>query len=172
MFTLKTSYKPPLLKGKGGGGVKSISRVDCEKQGDFCPNYVQEFGLCTVPLYETLWPLPKCNSCIKQTKHEWCIWQVTKKSYCERRGDTVWGPRTIFANCVVLANHRPCGLPAGLLTYISEDVRRLLRPWGGYKLQSTFWRREVGIVNGWTVARDWRGLVEYCNYRVSFLISS
>ncbi len=34
----------------GGGGVKSFSRGDSEEQGgnlqDFCPNYVQEFGLC------------------------------------------------------------------------------------------------------------------------------
>ena len=29
----------------GGGGVKSVSR------GDFCPNYVQEFGLSTQALY-------------------------------------------------------------------------------------------------------------------------
>jgi hypothetical protein len=35
--------------GGGGGGVKSVSRGDCELQGgkllDFCPKYVQEFGL-------------------------------------------------------------------------------------------------------------------------------
>jgi hypothetical protein len=32
MFTLQTSFKP-LLLGEGGGGVKSVSRSDCEWQG-------------------------------------------------------------------------------------------------------------------------------------------
>jgi hypothetical protein len=49
MFTLQTLFKPLLLKGGGGGGVKSISKVTVnskeENSEDFCPNYVQEFGL-------------------------------------------------------------------------------------------------------------------------------
>ncbi len=46
MFTLQTSFKQLLLGEEGAGGVKSVSRGDCEKQ-DFPPNYVQEFGLRT-----------------------------------------------------------------------------------------------------------------------------
>jgi hypothetical protein len=45
---ITSQFQKPLLL-KGGVGVKSISRDDCECKGenseDFCPNYVQEFGL-------------------------------------------------------------------------------------------------------------------------------
>jgi hypothetical protein len=43
MFTLQTSFKPLLLKGRSG--VKFVSKGDCEQQGGNCPNYIQEFGL-------------------------------------------------------------------------------------------------------------------------------
>jgi hypothetical protein len=49
MFTFQTSLKPLLLR--GGGGLKSICRDDCDYQGGKLlrllsyPNYVQEFGL-------------------------------------------------------------------------------------------------------------------------------
>jgi hypothetical protein len=43
MITFLTTFA------QGGGGVKFVSRVDCVQQGgnseDFCPNYIQEFGL-------------------------------------------------------------------------------------------------------------------------------
>jgi len=42
VFTLQTNFKPLSLKWCGGRGVKYISRGYCE---DFCPIYVQEFGL-------------------------------------------------------------------------------------------------------------------------------
>jgi hypothetical protein len=37
---------------RGGGGVKSVRRGDCEysSKEDFCPNYVQKFGLCGINL--------------------------------------------------------------------------------------------------------------------------
>jgi hypothetical protein len=45
MFTLQTIFD------QAGGGVKSVSRGDCEQQEGklirLCPNYVQEFGLWT-----------------------------------------------------------------------------------------------------------------------------
>jgi hypothetical protein len=43
IFTLQTSFKPILLEGGGGGLVDSKE----ENSQDFCPNYVQEFGLRT-----------------------------------------------------------------------------------------------------------------------------
>ncbi len=47
MITLQISFKPLLPK----GGVKSVSRGDCEQQGRklirLCLNYAQEFGLST-----------------------------------------------------------------------------------------------------------------------------
>jgi hypothetical protein len=46
---LQTSLKPLLLRGGGGGG-KSLAEVNVnskeENSLEFCPNYVQEFGLC------------------------------------------------------------------------------------------------------------------------------
>ncbi len=49
MLILQTTFKPLLLKGVGGGGVKSVSIVTVnskeENSEDFCPNYVGEFGL-------------------------------------------------------------------------------------------------------------------------------
>jgi|LakMenE01Jun11ns_1017448.scaffolds.fasta_scaffold9453850_1 hypothetical protein len=53
MFTLQTSFKPLLLKGDKGEYVKYVTRgvspvtVNSteENSEDFCPNYVQEFGL-------------------------------------------------------------------------------------------------------------------------------
>jgi hypothetical protein len=42
MFTLQTSFKLLLLKEGGGGGEVNPS---VEVTEDFCPNYVQEFGL-------------------------------------------------------------------------------------------------------------------------------
>ncbi len=48
---ITNQFQATLLK-KEGEGVKSISRGDCEYQGGkllrLCPNYVQEFCLCTV----------------------------------------------------------------------------------------------------------------------------
>ncbi len=47
MFTLQTSFKSLLLK--GGRGVKRLTEATVnskeENSSDFCPNYVQEFGL-------------------------------------------------------------------------------------------------------------------------------
>jgi hypothetical protein len=44
MFTFQTSFIPLLLKGEGG--VKSVSRGDCEENcEDFCPNNVHKFCL-------------------------------------------------------------------------------------------------------------------------------
>jgi hypothetical protein len=53
MFTLQTSFKSLLLEGRGGWGAVTVSRgltVNSkeENSSDFCPNYVQEFGLCMV----------------------------------------------------------------------------------------------------------------------------
>jgi hypothetical protein len=51
MFTFQTSFKLLLLKGRGGGGRK-VPLVEVtvnskeENSLGFCPNYVQEFGLC------------------------------------------------------------------------------------------------------------------------------
>ncbi len=54
MFTLQTSFKQLLLGGGGGGGkIRCYCDCDCEvtvkrkeeNSLDFCPNYVQEFGL-------------------------------------------------------------------------------------------------------------------------------
>ncbi len=50
MFTLQLSFKPLLLKG-GGGGVNPLIEVTVNSKEEnfsaFCPNFVQEFGLCT-----------------------------------------------------------------------------------------------------------------------------
>jgi hypothetical protein len=50
MFTLQNSFKPLLLK--WGRGVKSLVELTVnskeENSEDFCPNYIQEFGLCTM----------------------------------------------------------------------------------------------------------------------------
>ncbi len=49
MFTLQTSFKPLLLKRGGGGWLKAVVEETVnskeENSKDFCPNYVQEFGL-------------------------------------------------------------------------------------------------------------------------------
>jgi hypothetical protein len=47
MFALKTSFKPLLLKGVGGVNplVEVTVNIKEENSEDFCPNYVQEFGL-------------------------------------------------------------------------------------------------------------------------------
>jgi hypothetical protein len=55
MFTLQTSFKPLLLLlgGGGGAGVKYLEvTVNSKKENseDFCPNYVQEFGLSTLEM--------------------------------------------------------------------------------------------------------------------------
>jgi hypothetical protein len=44
---ITNQFQTNFAHGVGGGGSKTISRGDCEKQGGklFCPNYVQEFGL-------------------------------------------------------------------------------------------------------------------------------
>jgi hypothetical protein len=52
MQCLGVHYKPVSnhFSQEGGGGVKSV-RGDWEQQGgDFCPTYVQEFGLRTFPI--------------------------------------------------------------------------------------------------------------------------
>ncbi len=47
MFTLQTSFKPLLLKRGGGGPLVEVTVNSKEESSeDFCPNYVQEFGLC------------------------------------------------------------------------------------------------------------------------------
>jgi hypothetical protein len=55
MFTITNQFQTTLAQGGGaGGGVESVIRGDCEwKEGKllrlgFCPNYVQEFSLCTI----------------------------------------------------------------------------------------------------------------------------
>jgi hypothetical protein len=46
MFTLQTSFKPILPK--GGRGLVDVTVNNKEDNSeDFCPNYVQEFGLCS-----------------------------------------------------------------------------------------------------------------------------
>ncbi len=45
MFTLQTSFKPLLLKGEGGNPLVEV--IVNSKEENFCPNYVQEFGLST-----------------------------------------------------------------------------------------------------------------------------
>ncbi len=47
MFKLNTSFKP--LWSGGGGEVIMITNSKEENSDDFCPTYVQEFGLSTVP---------------------------------------------------------------------------------------------------------------------------
>ncbi len=55
MFTLQTSFKPLLLK--WGGGVNTVVEETVnskeENSNDFCPSYVQEFGLSSGSLEAT-----------------------------------------------------------------------------------------------------------------------
>jgi hypothetical protein len=50
---------PLLLKGGGGGNPLAEMTVKSKEENseDFCPNYVQEFGLCTL----FLWFFPVSN---------------------------------------------------------------------------------------------------------------
>ncbi len=50
MFTLKTSFKPLLLG--GGGGLKSVSRGDCEQQGGKLLRLLPQSRPRIRPLYE------------------------------------------------------------------------------------------------------------------------
>ncbi len=56
MFTLQPSFEPILPK--GGRGVVEVTVNSNEENSDnfcnFCPNYVQEFGLCSC---STAWAL-------------------------------------------------------------------------------------------------------------------
>ena len=58
MFTLQNSFKPLLLKGRRELNPLVEATVNSKEENsqDFCPNYVQEFGLSTMPhsLRETL----------------------------------------------------------------------------------------------------------------------
>ncbi len=59
MFTLQASFKPLLLK-RGGGSKNPLVEVTVNSKEDFCPNYVQEFGLGTADgaTYGTPFPHP------------------------------------------------------------------------------------------------------------------
>jgi hypothetical protein len=51
MFTLQTSFKPLLLKGCDQDSLVEVTVNSKEENSeDFCPYYVQEFGLCTLSL--------------------------------------------------------------------------------------------------------------------------
>jgi hypothetical protein len=45
MFTLQTSFKPPLVKGGGVTFIEVTVNSKVKNSEDFCPNYVHEFGL-------------------------------------------------------------------------------------------------------------------------------
>jgi hypothetical protein len=52
MLTLQNSFNPLLLGGGGGRKIRMEVTVNKKEENsyyDFCPNYVQEFGLRTFP---------------------------------------------------------------------------------------------------------------------------